>query len=216
MSNTSKTRKLVASSDATSVPFVDEARLLLARCLVSLDMIDGAYFYEAIGSASIPGSLSHLLCVTDQQLMTIYQSCGFFNVKRNCFSDTIFQGFIEGLNVQISITRYKKPTSKIRSLLVKIGQGSYPAKPLQQVRNGLQPPNHRLKKEERQLVTSLLKLCCPDATPLMPSEDTTTTSIDAPMSLPDTTTNSTSTMCQKFNIHTPDKVALVMELVGEM
>jgi hypothetical protein len=71
MSNTSKTRKLVASSDATSVPFVDEAILLLARCLVSLDMIDGAYFYEAIGSASIPGSLSHLLCVTDQQLMTI-------------------------------------------------------------------------------------------------------------------------------------------------
>ena len=147
MSNTSKTRKLVASSDATSVPFVDEAKLLLARCLVSLNMIDGAYFYKAIGSASIPGSLSHLLCVTDQQLMTIYQSCGFFDVKRNCFSDTIFQGFIEGLDVQISITRYKKPTSKIRFLLVKIGQGSYPAKPLQQVRNGLQPPNHRLKKK---------------------------------------------------------------------
>jgi hypothetical protein len=36
------------------------------------------------------------------------------------------------------------------------------------------------------------------------------------MSLPDTTTNSTSTMCQKFNIRTPDKAALVMELVGEM
>jgi hypothetical protein len=36
------------------------------------------------------------------------------------------------------------------------------------------------------------------------------------MSLPDTTTSSTSTMCQKFNIRTPDKGALVMELVGEM
>jgi hypothetical protein len=211
MSNNSKTRKLIASSDATSVPFVDEAKNLLARCLVSLNMIDGAYFYEAIGSAIIPGSLSHLLCVTDQQLMTIYHSCGFFNVKRNCFSDTIFQGFIEGLNVQISITRYKKPTSKIRSLLVKIGQGSYPAKPLQQVRNQLQPPNHRLKKEERQLVTKPLKLCRPDATPsLMPSEDTATTSINATISIPDTTTNSTSTMCQKFNIQTPDKAALVM------
>jgi hypothetical protein len=87
MSNTSKTRKLVASSDATSVPFVDEAKLLLARCLVSLNMINGAYFYEAIGSASIPGSLSHLLCVTDQQLMTIYHSCGFFNVKRKALRD---------------------------------------------------------------------------------------------------------------------------------
>jgi hypothetical protein len=99
-------------------------------------------------------------------------------------------------------------------LLIKIGQGAYPAKPLQQKRDQLQPPNHRLKKEERQLVTSLLKLCCPDATPLMPSEDTATTSIDATMSLPDTTTNSTSTRCHKFNIHTPDKAALVMELVG--
>jgi hypothetical protein len=74
MSNTSKTRKLVASSDATSAPFVDEANILLARCLVSLNMIDGAYSFDAIGSAIIPGSLSHLLCVTDQQLMTIYQS----------------------------------------------------------------------------------------------------------------------------------------------
>jgi hypothetical protein len=81
MSNTSKTRKLVASSDAASVPFVDEAKNLLAHCLVNLNMTDGAYFYEAIGSAIIPGSLSHLLCVTDQQLMTINQSCGFFNVK---------------------------------------------------------------------------------------------------------------------------------------
>jgi hypothetical protein len=49
---------------------------------------------------------------------------------------------------------------------------------LQQVRNQLQPPNHPLKKEERQLVTSLLKLCCLDASPLMPSENTATTSIN--------------------------------------
>jgi hypothetical protein len=50
----------------------------------------------------------------------------------------------------------------------------------------------------------------------MPSEDTATTSIDATLSIPDTTTNSTSTMCQKFNIQTPDKAALVMELVRDM
>ncbi len=219
MSNTSKTRKLVASSDATSVPFVDEAKSLLARCLVSLNMIDGAYFYEAIGSATIPGSLSHLLCVTDQQLMAIYQSCGFFNVKRDCFSDTIFQGFIEGLNVRITITRYKMPTSKGRVLLVRIGQGSYPDKPLQQVRNLLQPPNHRLKKEERELVTSLLKLCCEEADtdPLTPSGDTSETPIsDTTAESSSTSTNASSKMCQKFNIRTPDKAALVMELVRDM
>ena len=74
MSNTSKNEKLGASTEVTSVKFVDEAKLLLARCLVSLNKIDGAYFYEDIGTASIPGSLSHRLCVTDEQLMTIYQS----------------------------------------------------------------------------------------------------------------------------------------------
>jgi hypothetical protein len=87
---------------------------LHARCLVSLNNIDIPYFYKTIGSTSIPGNLSHLLCVTDEQLMTIYQSCGFFNVKINCFSDTIFQAFIDGLNVPIGITRYKNPTTKIR------------------------------------------------------------------------------------------------------
>jgi hypothetical protein len=72
-----------------SVPFVDEAKLLIACCLVNLNNIDVPYFYETIGSASIPGSLSHLLCVTDEQLMTIYQLYRFFNVKRIFFQHPI-------------------------------------------------------------------------------------------------------------------------------
>jgi hypothetical protein len=159
MNNTSKNRKPAPSSKVTGVSFVDEAKLLLARCLVSLNDIDGAYYYEVIGTASIPGSPSHLLCVTYDQLMTIYRYCELYNVKINCFSDTIFHALIKGLNVRIDITRYKKPAPPIRSLLVRIGQGSYPSKPLHQVKDQLQPPNHRLKKEERQLVDSLLKLC---------------------------------------------------------
>jgi hypothetical protein len=141
MNNTSKSRKLGPSSDVTGVSFVDEAKLLLAHCLVSPNNIDVPYFYETIGSTIIPGSLSHLLCVTDEQLMSIYKSCGFFNVKRNCSSDTIFQAFIEGLNVWTDITRYKKPASPMCSLLVRITQGSYPSKPLHQVKDKLQPPN---------------------------------------------------------------------------
>ncbi len=61
MNNTSKNRKPGPSSEVTGVSFVDEAKLLLARCLVSLNDIDGAYYYEVIGTASIPGSLSHLI-----------------------------------------------------------------------------------------------------------------------------------------------------------
>jgi hypothetical protein len=148
MSVCSKNAKLGPSIEATSAQLPERAQLLLARCLVLLN-----------------GSLSHLLCVKDEQLMPIYHYCGFYNVKRNCFYDTIVQGVIEGLNVPNRITRYKNPTFKIRSLLMKIGQGSYLSKPLQQVKDQLQPPKHRLKKEERYLVASLPKLCCP--TPLL-------------------------------------------------
>jgi hypothetical protein len=142
MSVCSKNAKLgVPSTQATSAQQLPERAQL----------IDGAYYYEAIGTVNIPGSLSRLLCVTDKQLLTIYHCCGFYNVKRNCFSDTIIQG-----------------------------------------------------KEERQLVASLLQLCC------CQEPDTTSTADTSPLSIK-------TTITPKFNTHTPvDKAALVMELVGEM
>jgi hypothetical protein len=57
------------------------------------------------------------------------------------------------------------------------------------------------------------KLCCEevDTTPLMPSDDDTsvTPSIDASLRTSSTMTNTTGTdtMCQKFNIRTPNKAA---------
>jgi hypothetical protein len=106
MSLCSKSAKLGPSTEAASAQLPERAQLLFARCLILLNDIDEAYFYEAIGTTSIPASLSHLLCVTDEQLMTIYRYCEFYNVKRNCFSETIFHAFIEDLNVRIDITRY--------------------------------------------------------------------------------------------------------------
>ena len=100
---------------------------------------------------------------------------------------------------QLRDTRYKMTTSKGPVLLVRIGQGSYPDKPLQQVRNLLQPPNHRLNKEERELVTSLLKLCCEEADtdPSTPSGDTSATPIsDTTAESSSTSTNASSKMCQ--------------------
>jgi hypothetical protein len=83
MSLCSKNAKLGPSTEAASAQLPERAQLLFARCLILLNDTDGAYFYEAIGTTSIPGSLSHLLCVIDEQLMTIYRYCGFHNVKRN-------------------------------------------------------------------------------------------------------------------------------------
>jgi hypothetical protein len=89
------------------------------------------------------------------------------------------------------------------SLLIKIGQGSYPSKPLRQRKKQLQPPNHPSRKEERQLVASLLKLYC-YTTALMPSDSDTsaTPSIDVSIrSLATKNNNATKSMCQKFSIH---------------
>jgi hypothetical protein len=64
-------------------------------------------------------------------------------------------------------------------------------------------------------VASLPKLCCyhePDNTS---SADTSPPSIKATIAT--SSIPNTSTMCQKLNIRTtPDKAALVLELVGEM
>jgi hypothetical protein len=80
-----KNAKLGPSTKAASAQLLERAQLLFACCLILLNDIGRAYFYKAIGTASIPGSLSHLLCVTDKQLMSIYRYCGFYNVKKKLF-----------------------------------------------------------------------------------------------------------------------------------
>jgi hypothetical protein len=67
-------------------------------------------------------------------------------------------------------------------------------------------------------VASLLKLCCYTTT-LTPRDTDTSAAPNIDVSLRSSATktnNATNTMCQKFNIRTPNKAALVMELVGEM
>jgi hypothetical protein len=114
MSVPSKNAKLGPSTEATTSKLLERAQSSLARCLILLNNIDGPYFYEAIGSSLIPGSFSHQLCITDTQPMEIYQSCGFYSVKRDHFIDSIFQAFIEALDIPIGITRYRDPKRRIR------------------------------------------------------------------------------------------------------
>jgi hypothetical protein len=59
-----------------------------------------------IGSDIIPGSLPHLLYVTDGRLAAIYQSYGFYRMNTIDLR-TPFLGFIEGFNILIGITRFK-------------------------------------------------------------------------------------------------------------
>jgi hypothetical protein len=93
MSVPSKNAKLGPRTETTTSKLLVRAQLSLACCLILLNNIDRPYFYEAIGISIIPGSLSHLLCITDTQLMAIYQSCGLYSVKRDHFIDPIFQAY---------------------------------------------------------------------------------------------------------------------------
>jgi hypothetical protein len=47
----------------------------------------------------------------------------------------------------------------VRLLYLKIGQGSDPSKPAQQIKDDLKPTFYRFKKDERQSVSDLLSLC---------------------------------------------------------
>jgi hypothetical protein len=123
----------------TGISFVDEPELLLVHCLVSLNDINKAYYYKAIGTAT---SVMCYRQAADDNLPLLW----ILQCEKKLFSNYTFHAFVEGLNIWIDITRYKKPVSPICSLLVRIGQGSYPSKPLHQVKDQLQPPNHQLSK----------------------------------------------------------------------
>jgi hypothetical protein len=201
-----------------------KATKLLADCFIRLNEIDVPYFYDAIGSDIVPGSISHLLGINDVQIKQIYQACGFYNDKKSCFAHAFFQGFIRAYDLPIDITRYKARGTTVNLNLVKIGQDRGQYKLGNQVKDGLEPPDYRLKKEARKLVDDLVELCCKevDDTPSTPSVDTPSTPrVDTSPTTDDTSrspskSNVPKTMCEQFNIHTPDKRALALELVEEL
>jgi hypothetical protein len=139
---------------------VERAKSLFSGTLLRLDEIDGPYFYEVSGDNNISGSLSFLLSVSDAQLLSVYKFCGFYSTTRSCFSEDFFRTFLKAFNVPTNLLRYRNKKKGVRLLYLKIGKGSYLSKPAQQIKDELKPPEHRFKKDDRQLVADLLSLCC--------------------------------------------------------
>jgi hypothetical protein len=97
----------------------------------------------------------------------------------------------------------------VRLLYLKIGKGSYPSKPAQQI-NELKLPGHPFKKDDRQLVADLLSLCCGnDESPVATIDATCRPKLPSKI-------NANKTMCNNFNIRKLNKAALALHLVGEM
>jgi hypothetical protein len=160
--------KMDTQATGANADIVERAKLLFSGTLLRLNDTDGPYFYEVSGNNNISGSLSVLLGVSEQQLLSVYKFCGFYSTTRSCFSEDFFRTFLKAFNVPTDLLRYKNRKTGVRLLYLKIGQGSYPSKPAQQIKHELKPPEHRFKKDNRQLVADLLSLCCRKDETLLP------------------------------------------------
>jgi hypothetical protein len=227
MSTRSKKVKPVPTDQVAETKLRAKALSVLGLCFMSINAVTSPYFYEVLGLSNNTRSIAHLLGVSDTTIVAIFTYCGFYNEKKQTFLDTIFVMFIESHNVPIELTRYKwYPPS--RTPLLKIGQGDYPKKPGQQKKDNLQPPHHRFRIEERELLDVLVKICgCETTAPVAPPTATTTAPVAPPTTATTTASHPTDlvlsspppvapTMCQKFCVRTPDKATLVMEIVGDM
>jgi hypothetical protein len=147
--------------------------------------------------------------VSDATLLGIFKYCGFLHATKKGFLDTVFDTFVFSQNLPIELTRYtKKPVIKIGAL------GNYPTKPRQQLTDGLKPPDHRFKKNDRLILDSLVEICSAggNATIQPTSETTTTTTATVSTMTPATVSSSPATGGTCFS--TPEKAAVMRKLVG--
>ena len=82
--------KMDKQTSGKNADIIERAKSLFSDTLLWLNEIDGPYFYDVTGTNHIPGSLSFLLCVTEAQLLSVYNICGFYSTTRSCFSDDFF------------------------------------------------------------------------------------------------------------------------------
>jgi hypothetical protein len=213
-------------SSGDKAPLAESSKELLRTCLKSIHERTRRYYYDVSAEKSIPGCLSFLLGMTEADLGEILKICGFYNEKKGtflweCFKMWVFASFDKGT---VEATVYKK------SQYIKIGTGTHPNKPAAQMKDNLQPPSFRMQTAEgKSSKDSLMGLfekppgtalfdTPPRTTTTATTETTTTTETTAAAATTTTETAAASPvkLAQRFNISSPDKSRLVMELVSEM
>jgi hypothetical protein len=207
----------------------ENSKELLRLCLKSVHELSRCYFYSIASDKSIPGSLSYLLNIEEGDLVAIFKICGFYNEKKGVFLLAAFRTWVaatfEPKTVEVTSFR-KKP-------LIKIGRGSHPRRPTDQLKENLDPPRFRMQTVAGQgnmskdslmslfdkpssTMTETSKMSTPTTTTrtdtTRPSTPVTAPAVSTPMSVP----SSPVKLCQRFNISSPDKPKLAMELVSEM
>ena len=182
----------------------EDGKELLRICLQSIHDLSRRYFYIVSGDKSVPGTLSYLLSVTEEDLVEILKVCGFHN-KKGSFQKAVFKMWI-GANFGRGTVEC---TSFRRKDIIKIGLGEHPSRPVDQWKEKLDPPRFRMLTagtEGKSSRDSLMRLFEKSpGTPTIESPPTATP-----------TASPVKKIYQRFNITSPDKQKLAMELVSEM
>jgi hypothetical protein len=194
------------------------AKELLRLCLKSVHDVTRRYFYRISAEESVPGTLSYLLSINEPDLVEIFKMCGFYHLKRGTFQKSVFEMWVGATFARgtVEVTTYKKKG------MIKLGHGEHPSRMLDQVKEKLDPPRFRMLTADGQgkaCKDSLMRLFDKSAATTTTTANPTTTT-PAPISVETTTANDAASpikkLSQRFNITSPDKPKLAMELVCEM
>jgi hypothetical protein len=200
----------------------ESSKELLRTCLKSVHERTRRYYYRIFAEKSIPGCLSFLLGINEADLGEIFKICGFYNQKDkfqwNVFGMWVVASFDKGT---VEVSSYKKIQ------VIKIGIGTHPTKPASQEKEQLQPPTFRMQtaegKSSKDRLMGLFEkppgTALFDTPPWTTPTKTTTTETTAAAATTTTTAAAAYSpvkLVQRFNISSPDKSRLAMELVSEM
>jgi hypothetical protein len=207
----------------------ENSKELLRACLQAIHEVTRRYYYHISAEESAPGSLSYLLDISEENLLEIFNICGFYDNKKSAFLLRAFETWVAGSFElgTVEVTSFRK------KIFIKIGTGQSPKKPAAQVADEIAPPTFRMQTTtEGQSSKDSLMLLFKKKSP--PTEATATTSTPTTTSTTPTTTPTTPTtttaavtsplrvpdspvkLTQKLNITSPDKFNLMMELVCDM
>jgi hypothetical protein len=182
----------------------ENAKELVSICLKSIHDLSRRYYYHLSGEESVPDTLSYLLSIQEADLVEIFKVCGFFNGRKGSFQSSVFKMWVS--------TNFERGTVEVTSFrrkdMIKIGVGEHPSRPLDQFKEKLDPPRFRMMTagvEGKSSRDCLMRLF--EKSPPTPVTSATTTA---------TSPSPANKMYQQFNITSPDKHKLTIELVSEM
>jgi hypothetical protein len=141
MSSRLKGGKPSTISDGDRVYVAENSKKLLRTCLQSIHEVTRRYYYTISAEESIPGNLSYLIDIREEDLVEIFKICGFYNSnKKGTFLLTVFQSWVAASfeTGTVEVTTFKKIN------LIKIGRGLQPERPASQFKEGLQAPLFRM------------------------------------------------------------------------